>query len=220
MKLIEKENCFLIEDFFGPKILAGFSKPVLSGNSEEDLPQIIEPFLKKFKIASLEQIHSPQIHNVSKEGKYIGDGLITQENNLVCVVKTADCFPILFYSEKLNIIGAVHMGWRGAKEGILDNIKYDLNSFKVVAGVGMRKCCYRVGVEFMDYAEFKGFVKKDKDDLYFNPIEFIKKSFIARGLKDTNFLDLGICSICSGLNLFSFRKNATDNRTLSFIVKR
>ena len=219
MKLIEKENYFLIENFFESNIIAGFTKPVLPGNVLEDIPQVFEPSSKKFKIAFLKQIHSSEIHSIEKEGCLEGDGLITKKNNLICVVRTADCMPIFLSSKKLGVIGVVHMGWRGAKKGILDNIKYDLKTFKAIAGLGMRRCCYNVGKEFLEYPEFGPFLKKTGNDLYFNPIDFIKKHLIAYGLNRENFFDLKVCSHCSKEKFFSFRRDSTDNRTLSFIAK-
>lgn len=218
MKLIEKENCFLIEDFFDSGTIAGFTKPGLPGDVLKDIPRIF-PSLKDFKIAYLKQIHSSTVHSIQKECFLEGDGLITDKTNIVCVVRTADCMPLFLSSKALGVTGIIHMGWRGAKKGILDNINYGLKSFKAIAGLGMRQCCYRVGNEFLEYPEFNAFLRKSGNDLYFNPIDFIEKSLVAHGLKKNNFLDLNICSLCSKENFFSFRRDSTDSRTLSFIVR-
>lgn len=219
MRLVEKDNYFLIEDFFADYVFAGFSKNNLTGDSRKDLSAILKLFIEKPQIAFLKQIHSSKINYIEKPGEYTGDGLITQKNGIVCSVRTADCMPIILYGPDLGITGIIHMGWRGAKDGILDNIKYDLSSFKALVGVGMRKCCYEVGNEFLGYSEFKGFVKKIKDKLYFDPIQFIKNKLFSHGLKKENFFDLDICSFCSKEGFFSFRRDKTQKRTLSFIVR-
>ena len=219
VRLLEKENYFFIENLFEKNIVAGFSKPTLKGNVLKDIPQIFEPSSKNFKIAFLKQAHSPTVHSIQKQGCFDGDGLITKEINIVCVVRTADCMPIFLSSKELGVIGIIHMGWRGAKKGILGNIKYDLKSFKAIAGLGMRQCCYKVGSEFLEYPEFSAFLRKDGSSLYFNPIDFIEESLMSHGLERGNFFDLNMCSHCSKENFFSFRRDSTDNRTLSFIVK-
>ena len=219
MRLLEKENCFFIDNLFEANIFAGFSKPRLKGNVLGDIPQVLKPFCENFKIAFLNQVHSSTIHSIQKQGCFEGDGLITKETNIVCVVRTADCMPIFLSSEELGIIGIIHMGWRGAKKGILDNIKYDLKSFKAIAGLGLRQCCYEVSREFLEYPEFSAFLRKEGNSLYFNPIDFIKENLVIHGLREDNFFDLNICSHCSKENFFSFRRDSTDNRTLSFIVK-
>ncbi len=220
MKLLERDNCFLIKDFFDDKIIAGFSKPVFSGNVEEDLPLILKELTKDFQIAFLHQIHSPIVHKINKPGRYEGDGLMTKKSGLVCVVRTADCLPVFLASKEQGTIGIVHMGWRGAKEGILDNINEDLSAFKALAGVGLRQCCYEVGKDFLTYNGFTEFLKERSGKFYFAPAGFAKKKLIAYGLKDDNFCDLDICSLCSDKDLFSYRRNATEKRTLSFILRQ
>lgn len=49
------------------------------------------------------------------------DGLVTDIRRLVLAIQTADCVPVLLADPKKGIIAAVHAGWRGATEGILDN---------------------------------------------------------------------------------------------------
>jgi len=38
----------------------------------------------------------------------------------VCVVKIADCMPVLFADEKGTVVGAAHAGWRGLAAGVLE----------------------------------------------------------------------------------------------------
>ncbi|MFA6281969.1 MAG: polyphenol oxidase family protein, partial [Candidatus Omnitrophota bacterium] len=140
-------------------------------------------------------------------------------SGLVCAVRTADCLPVFLSSKKNKTIGMVHMGWRGAKSGILNNIKEDLTTFKAIAGVGLRQCCYAVGKDFLTYEGFPEFINESSKGLYFNPVGFARKKLKALGLEDENFYDLNICSLCSDKGLFSYRKNATDKRTLSFILR-
>ena len=135
MKLAEKENCFLIEDFFETGIIAGFTKPILRGDVLRDIPEIA--CLKDFKIAFLKQIHSSTIHQVHDGCFLKGDGIITDKPNIACVVRTADCLPFLS-SKELSGRHNPH-GWRGAKLRILDNAKYDLKTLEAAAGCGIRR---------------------------------------------------------------------------------
>jgi len=197
-------HCTLIEDFFRPEVTSGFSKTKLN---------------KKFRVAYLDQIHSAKVFSVDKEGCQQGDALFTKSSNLVLVVKTADCLPLFFSSSQLGVVGMVHMGWRSAKAGILDNIPYDLSSFKAAAGVGLRRCCYEVGKEFLNHSGLASHLKERDSKYYFNPLSFAKTKLIERGLRQENFLDLDICSLCSGDGFPSFRRDKTSSRTLSFILK-
>jgi YfiH family protein len=48
------------------------------------------------------------------------DGLITKTPNLVIGVQTADCIPLLLYEARAQIIGAIHVGWKGAYLDIIE----------------------------------------------------------------------------------------------------
>ena len=220
MKLVEYQHCTLINDFISPNIIAGFTKSSLIGNLPEDVHKGI-PFLDQdCGVSYMNQPHSNQIHYVKGPGVYDVDGLFTKEKRQVLVAKSADCLPIYFFSQKLGTIGIVHMGWRSAAKGILDNINYDLKSFKVALGVGLRKCCYRVGNEFLDYPIFSKYFKQENGQFYFDPVRFAKEELSRRGLKLENFYDLGICSFCSKIPIFSYRHGDTNKRTLSFILRK
>lgn len=219
MKLTDREYCYTIEGIFTPSVVAGFTKPAIKGDPAQDIKKALAGLCKNFKVAHLKQIHSAKIYLIEKGGIYEGDGLFASKDNTVMVVRTADCLPILLYSQALGIAGVIHMGWRGAKEGILDNIPYELFSFKAIAGVGLRQCCYAVGKDFLQHDNLSSFVNKSQDGLFFDPVSFAKAALMRRGLREENFFDIAKCSLCSKENFFSFRRDKTSNRTLSFIIQ-
>ncbi len=219
MKLAKKKYSYLIEDLFTPGLIAGFSTNELSGELPRDLHKAVSFLNNKFKVSYLKQIHSSIVVFSARQGEYEGDGLFTQEHNLVLGIKTADCLPLFFESRELGVIGMVHMGWRSAAGGILANIDYDLASFKVVVGVALRKCCYEVDEEFLNQDILKDSLQPRGDKFYFDPVAFAKKQLCSRGLLENNFFDLGICNFCSGNELFSYRKTETLNRNISFILR-
>ncbi|MCM8787888.1 MAG: polyphenol oxidase family protein [Candidatus Omnitrophica bacterium] len=219
MKLLERSYFFSIEDF-SSDIIAGFTKPNLKVKTPSCIKKVILDLSSSVKLASLIQLHSSKINIIKKSGLYIGDGLFTDKKNIALLVKTADCLPIFFYNKSKGIIGLIHMGWQGAVKGILDNLPYKLSLFKVVAGVGLRSCCYEVGKEFLNYKKIKPFLIKKNNFLYFDPIRFLFTELVARGLRKENFFDIGICSFCFPYKFYSFRRDKTNYRTLSFIVKK
>jgi copper oxidase (laccase) domain-containing protein len=219
MRIVEKDICYLIDDFFDKGVCAGYTKNILPGNLPADAEKILLSLDTAADTAYMKQIHTAVIHRIDKAGCYEGDGLFTGKKKLLLAVRTADCLPLIFSSQKLGIAGVVHMGWKPAKEGILENIPYDLESFKVFAGVGMRKDCYEVGKEFFDYPEFVKHLSRDGRGIRFDPIGFAKEYLFAKGLKKENFLDADICSICKKDLFFSNRKDKTDGRTVSFIFR-
>ena len=49
--------------------------------------------------------------------------LITKQKKVGIGILTADCAPVLFYDKKKTIIGAAHVGWKGAYKKILPDGK-------------------------------------------------------------------------------------------------
>lgn len=201
MELIDREHCCIIDKVFPSNIIAGFTKPSLEGNLPYDAKAALSFLGNDFKVSYLNQLHGNKVNFIEKEGVYDGDGLFSTQNNLCIVIKTADCLPLLSYDIERKTIGALHMGWRGAAAGILDSIKNNLPDI-IVAGVGLRQCCYEVS-----------------GGSYFDPIGFVKEKISIARLKECGFFDLNICSFCSPDNFYSYRKTKCRSRTLSFIMK-
>lgn len=218
MKLIEDNNCYRIKNFFSPSVICGFTKSNLKGDLPNDINNISLFSNLIPQISYMNQEHGSKVHIVKKQGVYVGDAIFTSCANNLLVVRTADCLPIIFCENDSEKIGVLHMGWRSAKEAILDNIPYSLENFKVVLGAGLRKCCFEVKNEFLTNKQFKPFIYTRENKLFFDSIGFATKTLILKGVRKEAILDLGICSFCSSKSLFSYRRDKTYRRTLSFIL--
>ena len=69
------------------------------------------------------------------------DALITDKTGLKLTVKTADCAPVLIADQKKHLVAAVHAGWKGAFQGVIENtllkmIELGGNPKDMVAGIG------------------------------------------------------------------------------------
>jgi len=67
------------------------------------------------------QTHSNKVIYVNRGGEYDTDGFVTDKRKVVLNILTADCFPILAHDAQNKVIGAFHAGWRGIKDGIIEN---------------------------------------------------------------------------------------------------
>ncbi|CAM8425449.1 yfiH Multicopper polyphenol oxidase (laccase) [Candidatus Methylopumilus universalis] len=56
-----------------------------------------------------------------------GDASYTTEKNTVCVVQTADCLPLLVTNMDGTIVAAIHAGWRGLLNGVIENTIEKMN---------------------------------------------------------------------------------------------
>ena len=70
----------------------------------------------------LNQIHSNMVIKANNTiNKIEGDAIYSSRKNSVIRVITADCVPILVWDNKNNIALAIHAGWKGALNGIIEN---------------------------------------------------------------------------------------------------
>ena len=116
------------------------------------------------------------------------DGVISSLSNIVLVVKTADCIPLLFwqdapkeFSEKktdnFRYIAALHCGWRSVAKGIIKELvtfsqKLDipLKCWKICLAPGIQAKNYPVGEELL--SEFSPLIAQlgnNKDDFFVDP---------------------------------------------------
>ena len=91
----------------------------------------------------MNQVHSVDTCFVTSETPKTPsvDALITTQPGILLTVKTADCAPILMVDPKQKIIAAVHAGWKGAVQGIIENtvlqmMRTGANPDQMIAAVG------------------------------------------------------------------------------------
>ncbi|MDP2690893.1 MAG: polyphenol oxidase family protein [bacterium] len=91
----------------------------------------LERFERKFdwlpeRIAWMNQVHSPEVKWVGPHHEPVvifpqTDGEITDQSGTMLITKTADCVPILLWSEPDRVIAALHCGWKGFFRGIIES---------------------------------------------------------------------------------------------------
>ncbi len=48
------------------------------------------------------------------------DASFTRQRGVVCAVLTADCLPVLLCDDQASVVSAVHAGWRGLADGVIE----------------------------------------------------------------------------------------------------
>lgn len=72
----------------------------------------------------LNQTHSTKVVYLTRTQSSTpidGDAVWTDQPGVVCSVLTADCLPILLARRDGKRVAAIHAGWRGAANGIIEN---------------------------------------------------------------------------------------------------
>ena len=81
---------------------------------------------------------------------YEADGLITDVPGVCLTVFTADCVPVLLYDPVRRVVAAVHAGWRGSANGIVERAvekmtdHYGCDPRTILAAIGpsISGCCF------------------------------------------------------------------------------
>ena len=74
----------------------------------------------------LNQTHSTNVIELPSTSLN-GDASYTRDKNIVCAVQTADCLPLLVTNKKGTVVAAIHAGWRGLLNGVIENTIHKMN---------------------------------------------------------------------------------------------
>jgi YfiH family protein len=155
------------------------------------------------------------------------DALITDTENVMLSILTADCVPILLYDKTRKVIAAIHAGWKGTKAQIAaKTVQKMIEVFgsdpkNIIAGIApsIGSCCYEVGEDvakhFFDSP--KAFTKKGEK--YMLNLPFLnEQQLIGAGLVSTHIEMSHICTSCEVDRFFSYRKEkGCSGRFMSMI---
>jgi YfiH family protein len=172
----------------------------------------------------LTQTHSTiAVEATSVETTAHADASYTAKPNTVCVVMTADCLPILLCATDGSEIAAIHAGWRGLVDGILDNTVAALTAQTVMAWLGpaIGSQHFEVGEDVCSayLARSKayqcGFIQITPDkwlaDIY------TLASVNLRALGISLIFGGGQCTYTDRQHYFSYRRDKTTGRMATFI---
>lgn len=114
--------------------IGGFSKPPYSsfnlgmhvGDNAKDVQGNLALLNQKYGLPNkpiwLKQEHSNRVVQADCiQGTVSADAAFTSAENTICAILTADCLPILISNKNETEIAAIHAGWRGIVNGIIEN---------------------------------------------------------------------------------------------------
>ena len=152
------------------------------------------------------------------------DSVITALPHTCIGVSTADCIPVLLHDTKLNVIAAIHAGWRGTVARIVEKTTTAMelhygccaDDIKAVIAPGISIDAFEVGDEVYDAFETAGFPMQKIARRYPSAengekwhIDLWKaNSHILQecGVKKENIRIAGICTFTQHEEFFSARR--------------
>jgi YfiH family protein len=172
----------------------------------------------------LSQIHSNRaVAAISTSIPQQADASYTNQSGVVCAVMTADCLPLLVCSVDGSEIAAIHAGWRGLLDGVIDNTITALSSSDVLVWLGpaIGAESFEVGAEVRD-----AYLAKSPDNASaFKQKDNEKWSADIYQLARINLAKLGInkiyggdfCTITDEERFYSYRRDKDTGRMATLI---
>ena len=211
-------------------IIAFTTRKKINFTSEEVLDQVcLDKKINIANIAQCEQIHSNNVQLIKTPDLYKGtDGLVTSiDNNIVLLIKTADCLPIFLFDEKTGLIGLIHSGWKGTyKKIVLNAIDIFLahgsivKDIKAYLGPSIKRCCYEVQNDVSQYFN-NNIISHIGEKQYLDLDTKVIHDMVKAGIKKNNIFESTICTF-EHTECCSYRKyNKNAGRMYSLLgVKR
>lgn len=184
------------------------------------------------------QVHGAALVEVTEENlSYLyqnppeADGAVTSVNSLKLSVFTADCLPLLFFTEDpKGPIAAIHCGWKGAKQSIASHIENlwaeHLGRIHCILGPCLEPCCFEVKEDLIQAFLSEGqnvepYIIRRDNKLFFHLSSFVVNEHLSFISKEKIHKEGLRCTYCSSPSLPSYRRNkGTDPRIKGWIIKK
>ncbi|MAQ71998.1 MAG: hypothetical protein CMG20_00280 [Candidatus Marinimicrobia bacterium] len=180
------------------------------------------PSLESNTIVSMGQTHSNNVNFIEGSSKIYQstDALFTSNKNIALEIKVADCMPIFLFDKKASFFGAIHAGWRGLRDGIIENSiellkknHFKLDDMIVFIGPSISQKNFEVQNDVMSYFDSKFSIVKD-EKIFLSLQEVAIDKFASYGI--CNITDINECTY-NNLNYHSYRRDKTDKRMKGWI---
>lgn len=181
--------------------------------------------LKK-QLLWLEQVHGNIVISADHPTNiFTADAIYSKKEHAVCAIQTADCLPLLICSVSSYCIAAVHAGWKGLNNGVIENTILALEcpprDLLVWLGPAIGPEAFIVGEDVV-----QAFIEKDHAaQTAFHYIGRNKWQANLYKLAKQHLHKLGIntvyggeyCTYTDQKRFFSYRRDHVTGRMLSFI---
>ena len=174
----------------------------------------------------LNQVHGAEVVTAGECGETPdADGSVSRTSANVCVVRTADCLPVLFCATDGTEVAAAHAGWRGLVTGILEaaiaTMDHEPADLMAWLGPAISQPNFEIGDEVRE-----AFVSADPGaDACFEPNERQRWQADLYGLAKRRLSAAGIGSISGGgwctyadaEQFYSWRRDQDTGRMVTFV---
>ncbi|MDY0213594.1 MAG: peptidoglycan editing factor PgeF [Desulfuromonadaceae bacterium] len=264
MKLVKQDklNCLQANWASAPSVVAGvttrnggisrapFNSLNLGFNTEDPRHNVegnLATFTHAFAIVQRQLVLVKQVHgcdivvvdhknyDVSHFQDVEADAIVTNQPGLMLGITVADCYPVLIFDPQQRVAAAVHVGWRGAAQGIIGATIASMQRefgctpevLQVSVGPGISKEFYVVGKEVRDAfrsPEGSGHWKEISTEVELGEWQVdLRQSCVIQlqeaGIKNSNCDISELCTYKNRDMLFSYRRDkGQTGRQMGYIM--
>jgi len=190
------------------------------------------------------QSHSDNFHKVTRTDRGRGamttdnaipntDALYTFEPDLLLCCFTADCVPLILYSEPAGLVGTIHSGWEGTVKEITSKVLRHLireehcspEDIKIIIGPAISREKFEVDRDVCDRFKALGYADEfisyngQTGKYHIDNRLTVKRQCELSGIPAKNITVEGTCTY-TGPGCFSYRRDKNCGRHLSFIMRK
>lgn len=175
----------------------------------------------------LQQTHSTIALKASPENRdQEADASFTEEANQVCAVLTADCLPILLCDKPGTQVAAIHAGWRGLLNGVIEStlkaLSIPTSEILVWLGPAIGPVHFEVGAEVRDQfiahqaAAIDAFTPSPNDRWLANIFMLAQLRFLKHNI--TSVYGGDRCTYSDPLSFYSYRRDGAKTGRLASLI--
>lgn len=195
--------------------------------------------LSRHQLLTVKQVHGNDILLIDEENPDLShfltvevDAIVTNLQGIMIGILTADCFPILIWHKEKKIAAAIHAGWRGAANGLIDKVIKTIDAhfdcpateLQAAIGPGIGVHNYEIDRPVRDaFRQGTGFWNEISKETKLGHWQLniplsCQLQLEQSGLKPQNIEIAKECTCCHPESFFSHRRdNGVTGRQIAFI---
>ena len=175
----------------------------------------------------LDQVHGTKIVKATATVSPVeADASFTRQVNTVCALMIADCIPVLVCDRQATFVAAIHAGWRGLLNGILENAVSSFDSppsnLLVYLGPSIGPTAFEIGPDVFDKIIAQNSFKSNEvaehplpNKWFANLAEIAKNRLKAIGVHSV--FESGLCTFNNPKSFYSHRRDNPTGRMAACI---
>ena len=174
----------------------------------------------------LRQVHGVTVVDAAAgKAETEADGSFATRPGVVCAVLTADCLPVLLCNRAGTKVAALHAGWRGLAEGVIEAGVAALaepgNELLAWLGPAIGPEAFEVGAEVraafvaLDSAATNAFRARPGGKYLADIYQLARQRLAALGV--TAVYGGGLCTVGDDARFYSYRRDGVTGRMVSLI---